>query len=131
MAIHAPQATITLDKKRTLRFDMAAVEDFRGETGVDLAAGVSEEQAKELFGNLSNMVTLIWACLLHEDESLTRRQVARMLHPGAMEEMMEALERMMVEYYPDGEGQEENSSPGNAKRARRASKSSGPSGSTT
>lgn len=66
--------TIKLDRVRTFRFRARAWETFEQHTGRKILEG----NALENMG-LSEIVTLAWCGLLHEDPELTRDQVGDML----------------------------------------------------
>jgi len=67
---------IDLDKERTLRFDFNAMASYEEATGANaLLMDWAKASAKQIRA-------LMWACLLHEDSSLTLEQVGGMLHGG-------------------------------------------------
>jgi len=57
--------TIKLDKERTLKFAMRGMLAFEDKTGIDVFKGfdMASMSSKE-------KLTLLWACLLHEDHEL-------------------------------------------------------------
>ena len=67
---------IDLDKERTLRFDFNAMANYEEATG---ANAILMDWAK---ATAKQIRALMWACLLHEDPSLTIEQVGGMLHGG-------------------------------------------------
>ena len=80
-------ATIQLDKERTLRFDFPAAVEFKKVSGISIMRGdLNEKTLDEESG-----VTLITACLRHEDPELTPDDVARAL---TIESFTEALEKI-------------------------------------
>lgn len=64
--------SITLDRKRNLRYPMRAMEAIERETGKNLMADI-----EAFFENLSatEWVTVVWAGLLHEDQEVSREVV--------------------------------------------------------
>lgn len=73
---------ITLDKPRTLLYDFNAfveLEDIYGDVKTALG-GLSDLKVKTIRD-------MIWAGLIHEDESLTPKQVGKMLHVLNLEEI--------------------------------------------
>lgn len=78
------EATIMLDKERTIMFDLNALIEVEESLGFSLA---------ELGDKISIKVmrTLLTAGLRHEDESLTERQVGAMITMKNMKEVQEAL----------------------------------------
>ena len=76
---------VTLDKERTLLMDFEALEIAEELTGVNMmTADLSTLSAKQV-------VSLVYACLKHEDPDLTRQQVAKMLTPATFLEVHVAL----------------------------------------
>ena len=82
MSTARPEIKITLDKPRTMRLDLNAMALFEEATG------------KSLFNlNLSKSLgaielrALLWACLVHEDETLTLKQVGGWITTENMEEV--------------------------------------------
>jgi hypothetical protein len=63
----SPEVTIMLDKERHLKFGFRAMRAFEKETGKNLLKmklDISEFNATEL-------MIVLWACLLHEDKTLS------------------------------------------------------------
>ncbi len=58
-----PERKVKLDKERTLRLTMAAVERFECLADVGVLQGVQS-------GKLSNLILLAWCCALDEDPEL-------------------------------------------------------------
>lgn len=81
-----PAVPIMLDKKRHLLLDLNAMVVFQEETGNNL---FDSEVADRLSKSLSprDLRALLWSCLIHEDESLTLKQVGSWLHSGNMEDI--------------------------------------------
>jgi hypothetical protein len=72
-----PQVAIELDKVRHLQFDFNSASAFEEATGKSVfeVASIKGMGARD-------MRAFIWACLIHEDESLTIKQVGSMIHMG-------------------------------------------------
>lgn len=62
--------TINLDKERHVKFNVTAMNRFKEVTGKDLLK-LGENGRLDL----SDIVALVWACLVWEDPDLTREQV--------------------------------------------------------
>lgn len=90
-----PSVKIQLDKERTLILDMTAMQDFEQEIGKSIFHINLEEFA------VKDLVAIVWACLLHEDESLTPRQVGRMIYPGNIPEISEKINDLMTKSMPE------------------------------
>ena len=65
-----PEVKIVLDKERTLKLDLNAMAAYEEATGKSMFKAFNPDElgARELRA-------LLWACLIHEDESLTLKQV--------------------------------------------------------
>ncbi len=96
-----PSVPIMLDKERHLLFDlnaMAAIEEATGKS-------IFEEKAiAGLLGGAKGMRLLLWACLLHEDEQLTPKQVAGWVNPGNLRDIAEKLAIAIKIALPEGDG---------------------------
>lgn len=87
---------LTLDKERTLLFDLNAFAELEEKYGsVDAAM---EEIQK---GSMKAIRTMLWAGLVHEDETLTERQVGSMLSMAMLENMTEQLLAALGEARPE------------------------------
>ena len=66
-----PCVKIILDKERMMKFDLNAMAAFEEATGKNLFDGSFQG------GNMSSkdLRAMLWACLLHEDDTLTEKQV--------------------------------------------------------
>lgn len=104
-----PEVVVELgDKKRTLRFDAVVLEDIEEELGINLlvlaeqvvAGALGEEevsaQVKAKLLRARNISGVVWALLLHEEESLTRRQVGRWLSGAALASVPVAAVNLIV-----------------------------------
>lgn len=98
--------TIELDKERSLLLDLNAMAEFEDVTGKNLFQIGSNFSAKDFRA-------LLWACMLHEDEELTLKDVGQMIHPGNMEYIQNKITEVYDKQMPQGE----KKSSKNAKRA--------------
>jgi len=97
-----PIVQIELDKPRNLRFDFAAFMAFEKETGKNILQ-------ENVWGNITatDLVTLLWAALKHEDKDLTLEQVGSMIHLGNIKEITQKLQEAFEKAIPDVGGKEE------------------------
>lgn len=72
-----PTGKITLDKERTMRLDMNAMELFEEHAGKQLHEMGETPSVKD-------MKILCWSMLVDDDENITLQEVGRHLHPGNM-----------------------------------------------
>lgn len=72
-----PEIKITLDKERTLSFDLNAMVRFEQQTGKNI---LKTKTFNEL--NATDLRVLLWACLKGEDLELKQDQVGSMIHYG-------------------------------------------------
>lgn len=89
-------AKITLDKERNLLLDMNAMAEFEKETGKSLMNGADLKKM-----GMRDFRALIWACLVHEDEKLTIKQVGAMIHAGNLEKVSTAIEKAFTAAMPE------------------------------
>jgi hypothetical protein len=92
---------IDLDKPRSLRFDlnaMAAYEDATGKSAFAIGDNISATSIR----------ALLWACLIHEDDTLTIEQVGRLIHTGNMQEITTKINKLVQTSTDTGEEAEEN-----------------------
>jgi len=97
-----PEVTIMLDKERHLKLDLNAMVAFQEETGKNLFS----QKSIELLANDMNpkdLRAMLWACLLHEDEKLTLKQVGSLLEVGNLQQVMEKLTEAWTAAIPTGE----------------------------
>lgn len=93
-----PAVPITFDKERHLLLDLNAMVSFQEATGKNL---FSDELLKDL--SPIDLRALLWACLIHEDDSLTLKQVGAWIHTGNMKEIAGKLTTAWSEAIPEGE----------------------------
>ena len=98
-----PEVKITLDKERTLRFDLNAMVEFEEVTGKSLLSG------KFKSGKMTprDLRVMLWACLMHEDESLTEKQVGSWVTVHNMKEISDKLNEAFEVAMPESEAKEE------------------------
>ena len=75
------EVSIMLDKKRTIRFTLNALAEIEDALGVPLS------QLSEVKLGVKTVRTMLWAGLLHEDETLTERQVGNWVDFENLEEV--------------------------------------------
>lgn len=84
----APKTKILLDKERTLLLDLNAMVEFEDATGKSLLSATSMSKM-----GMKEIRALLWACLIHEDEKLTLKQVGAMVHSSNLEEISASIEQ--------------------------------------
>ena len=87
--------TITLDKERHLRLTMFGMKRFAELTGKDILNGIKVDQF-----TTADWGTLIWACLLHEDKTLTVDQVLEMIDVSNLNDVINAATRALTAGFP-------------------------------
>ena len=90
--------TIELDKPRTLLFDLNAFSELEDVYG-SMDAAFKAMQT----GSMKAARTLLWAGLLHEDESLTVRKVGAMVNMRNLESVMDTISTALLGAMPEGE----------------------------
>lgn len=95
-----PTATITFDKERTLRMDLNALSDFETMSGKSIMRGGLEDLSNL---DLADIRTLLWACLVQEDETLSQRDVGKMIHVGNLQEVTTAITTLVKNAMPEPE----------------------------
>jgi len=89
---------IELDRPRGLKFDLNAFAELEDKFGSMDAAFQAMQK-----GSLKAARTLLWAGLLHEDETLTERQVGRMVTLANMSGIMDNITSALTAAMPDGD----------------------------
>ncbi len=98
----APTATLYLDKERNFKLDFKAFMAFEKISGKNvLSTSVWQDMSA------SNIVALLWAGLLHEEPTLTMEQVAGFIHPGNLQEVVNAIQQVFQLSMPNNEQQGE------------------------
>lgn len=84
---------VRLDRERELRFDLNALVELEAKFG-SLNALFGQEMT------MGRLRTLLWAGLLHEDETLTERQVGAMMDLSRLQEYAEAVAKAITNALP-------------------------------
>jgi len=97
-----PGVKITLDKERTLKLDLNAMAAFEEATGKSLMDG------KFHGSNMTpkDLRAMLWACLLHEDETVTEKQVGSWVTVTNLMEVTGKLNEAFEVDMPESEGKE-------------------------
>jgi len=95
--------TIMLDKERHLLLDMNGMIAFQEVAGINLLNG---KEVIALFKDFTpkKMRAFLWACLTHEDDSLTIEQVGKFIHAGNMGEIADRIAEAWKGAMPTGGG---------------------------
>jgi len=101
--------TINLDKERHLRLTLNGMVKFRQTTGKDLLKGFDMDEMSS-----DDILALLWACLIWEDENLSLDDVGNMIDMRNLPGVIKALTGAIVASFPD---QEETSDPNPANRS--------------
>lgn len=95
MSVRVKPIPITLDKERSLLFDWNALaeaeEKLNGESIFDV---LQKKRVKDLR-------TLMWAALLHEDESLTEKEVGALLGLQDMDQIATIITQAVSKSLPE------------------------------
>ena len=89
---------LVLDKPRTIKFDLNAFAELEEKYG-------SMEKAFSAMrsGSIKAARTLLWAGLLHEDESLTERKVGSLVTLENLNAVMDGITEALTEALPQDE----------------------------
>lgn len=98
-----PEVKITLDKVRTLKLDLNAIISFEEVSGKSLMHG--KFKVKDM--SPKDFRAILWACLIHEDDELTIKQVGSFVEAGNMVEIAERLNESFEVSVPDSGGKED------------------------
>lgn len=82
-----PLVKVTLDKERTLKFDLNSMVAFEEATGKSLMDETFDSEDM----STKDLRAMLWACLLPEDDTLTEKQVGSFLTPDNMLEIISKL----------------------------------------
>ena len=96
-----PEIKLRLDKERTLRLDLNAMEAFEETTGVSLIN--PDEKTDRVLLSAKGIKTMLWACLLHEDPDLTPAEAGKLVHMGNMRTIDRAIKAAWEVAMPEGE----------------------------
>jgi len=91
--------TIKLDKERTLKFAMRGMLAFEDKTGIDVFKGFD-------MGAMSSKekITLLWACLLHDDHELDFDYLTDLVDLNNIAEVIKAVAECIIGSVPTREG---------------------------
>lgn len=89
---------LQLDRPRTLKFDLNAFSELEEKYG-NMEKAFSAMQG----GSMKAARTLLWAGLLHEDATLTERQVGGMVTLENLETVMDSISKALMEAMPQDE----------------------------
>jgi len=98
-----PEIPINLDKLRHLRFDINAMAVFEEITGLNLLKpSVQKQLADDI--SVSQFRAFLYACLVHEDETLTLKQVGGFINNANMQEIAEKIIMAQSVAAPEAKG---------------------------
>ena len=93
MAKAVPTVEVELDKVRTLRMDLNALEAFEDAAGKQIG-DIGDNPA------IKDIKLLVWACLQsdsdEEDSPITPKDVGSWLHPGNLPEVMDLVTGLLA-----------------------------------
>ena len=78
---------VTLDKERSLRFDLNALALIEERFGVP----ITELETRLAKPSVRDIRTILWAGLVHEDQTLTEEQVGALVDIGSVEPITAAI----------------------------------------
>jgi hypothetical protein len=86
---------IKLDKERNLRFDLNAFAEL------EEAYGDIEQAMKAMEkGSIKALRAILWAGLIHEEETLTQKQIGAMIGLQDLQELAQQLSKAMQGHMP-------------------------------
>ena len=96
--VRPQKVQIVLDKTRTLVYDLNAFAELEEQFG-------SIEKAMEALegGKIKAIIAILWAGLVHEDESLTPKMVGSIIGLTDLQEVADALGKAISSAMPDVE----------------------------
>jgi len=108
-----PEVTIELGgRERHLRFDLNAMAAFEEAAGKSILSGIETGKL-----GARDLRALIWACLLHEEETLTLKEIGTWITPDNMNEVAGKFAEAFGAAMPDvKEGVEKPPLPGKSRR---------------
>ena len=89
---------VHLDRPRTIKFDLNAFSELEEKYG-NMEKAFHAMQG----GSMKAARTLLWAGLLHEDDTLTERQVGGMVTLDNLETVMDSISKALMEAMPQDE----------------------------
>ena len=94
--VRLKKVQVTLDKERTLLFDLNAFIELEEKFGtVDKALTALSE------GSVKALRALLWAGLLHEDDKLTEKAVGALIGLGDLQEVAQAINDAVMSDLPE------------------------------
>ena len=81
-----PEIKINLDKERALLLDLNAMRAYQQKTGKNLLKADSFET-----DNPDHIQAALWACLLHEDKTLTYEYAGSLVNPNNLVEVVKTI----------------------------------------
>jgi len=103
-----PNVSIKLDKVRHLRLDLNAMSAYEEATGKSMFKGIDLENM-----GATELRALLWACLIHEDEKLTLKQVGSFITTENMNEVSTNIAAAFSDAMPDSDGKQKDPLPAN------------------
>lgn len=96
--VRVKEVKIVLDKERHLRFDLNAFAE------IEEAYGSIDEAFKAMEkGSIKALRVLLWAGLVHEDESLTVKQVGSLIGLADLKDLSTKISELLKDSMPAGE----------------------------
>lgn len=93
--VKAKRITINLDKERSLLFSLNGLVELEEIYGsIDAAFSAMQK------GKMKDIRTLLWAALIHEDETITQKQVGSIIHISNVTEVVSILTEAISEAMP-------------------------------
>ncbi len=88
-----PVVDIELDKPRRLLFDFWALRCAEKQMLLDWGVKTSVTSVLGVDITITDLTTLLWAALQHEDEKLTIEQVGHMVHPRNLDYVADKIQQ--------------------------------------
>ncbi len=95
-----PSVTLMLDKERTISLSLNAMVLFEDKTGRSLLDGAFQGTT-----NAKELRTLLWACLIEDDPSVTEQMVGQWINIGNIVSITEQLNKAIELAMPDKKGE--------------------------
>jgi hypothetical protein len=97
-----PEILITLDKPRHLRFDINAMVTFEELTGLNLLKESARRQIEKDM-SVAQFRAFLFACLVHEEQTLTLEQVGNLINIENMQEILDKINQAQQAAAPEPE----------------------------
>ncbi|BCJ86450.1 hypothetical protein [Effusibacillus dendaii] len=101
--VRVKSVQVTLDKERSLLYDLNAFAELEDKFG-----SIDETLEKVGKGSIKALRAVLWAGLLHEDESLTEKQVGKLITLADLQELSTAVNQALTASMPQVEKKTEN-----------------------